>query len=681
MSPWPLRTLLPLGLLLAQLPAAARAARENPVRKVINLLQMVDKKVSEEGAQREKQFDAIMCYYRTMQASLQKSVASAEFNIPQFESRIQEDISKKQMLEQELLQLRAQRNEAQQTLDSAKVLQAQATGSLKDEVAELTENTNALSKAILAIEKGSGGSFLQASNAQLLQKLSLTMDMAVADRDMLAAFIGGAGGQTPPSAEILGILKQLHDTMTSDLAKADKQLAVAMMNFESLLQSKRNILTTSIQAIEERTRREGELAVEIAQLKHELADFNRNSANDQHFFANSLMAMKQREEEWNVYLQVQSQETITIMETIKLLNEDDATELFKKTLPSPAVSFLQLPASGREVREQALAKLRKASTSDPRVNLLEMAVRGQKVGFDQLVAKLDELSSLLKEEQTEDDRKKAFCESMIDKAEDETKAAHRTALDTKSVMQNMENSLDELIQNIDGVTKSIADLDKHVAEATAMRKQENSLAMESLATNNAAMELLEMAKNKLLKFYGPRLIPWKPAAALSQRGSSSKQQAQQSQQKALAERFGEEPQADFAYEKKTAESGGAIAMMNLLKELIVKKTTMLQTQEQIDQEEYQKVIEDSAAKRRIDVSTLATWRNARAELEADLHEVRGNFESHEGAVATAQRELSYLHRDCDWLLQNFKLRQEARLNELEAMQEARAVLSGADYSL
>jgi len=35
-----------------------------------------------------------------------------------------------------------------------------------------------------------------------------------------------------------------------------------------------------------------------------------------------------------------------------------------------------------------------------------------------------------------------------------------------------------------------------------------------------------------------------------------------------------------------------------------------------------------------------------------------------------------LHGECDWVLRNFELRQRARLQEIEAIQQAKAILSG-----
>merc|ERR1719421_1841176 len=54
------------------------------------------------------------------------------------------------------------------------------------------------------------------------------------------------------------------------------------------------------------------------------------------------------------------------------------------------------------------------------------------------------------------------------------------------------------------------ELDKQVAEATSMRKEEHAEYVDTLAADNAAIQLLGVAKNRLYKFYAPKL--YKPPA-------------------------------------------------------------------------------------------------------------------------------------------------------------------------
>merc|ERR1719465_132595 len=92
--------------------------------------------------------------------------------------------------------------------------------------------------------------------------------------------------------------------------------------------------------IEVKTVRIGELAVEIVQMKEDLDDTGKALLEDKKFLADmdKNCATKTAEHEENMKLR--STELLALADTIKILNDDDALELFKKTLPASA-SFVQ----------------------------------------------------------------------------------------------------------------------------------------------------------------------------------------------------------------------------------------------------------------------------------------------------------------------------------------------------
>merc|ERR1719214_64734 len=69
----------------------------------------------------------------------------------------------------------------------------------------------------------------------------------------------------------------------------------------------------------------------------------------------------------------------------------------------------------------------------------------------------------------------------------------------------MTEGIKTLTDEIKALTDGIAALDKSVAEATATRKEEHDEFVTVGAQNNAAVQLLEVAKNRLNKFYNPTL--------------------------------------------------------------------------------------------------------------------------------------------------------------------------------
>lgn len=645
----------------------------NPIRKVIRLLQAMDEKVREEGKNREKLFDKYMCYCTDSEKSLTKSIATAEERLPQLQTNTKEASAEHSQLREELKQHKTERSEAQKAITTSTALGEKELKALGAEEQELKDNIKALGRAAKAVQKGMGD-FLQTGAAKTLQKLSLSMDMATADRDVLANFlVGESNADAPQSGEILGILKEMYDQMSKDLQNVQAEITTTTNNLENLLMAKKKEVAAASKAIEAKTAREGELAVDIATLKHDLADVSETLENDQTFLVDLKRSCKVKQEEWKDYQTMQSQELIALSETIKLLNDDDALELFKKTLPSSASfvessppSFIQMKLTSRGLRHRAVASLRAVSNSDPRFDLLELAVRGESRGFDKIIAMINDLVGVLHQEQKEDDHKKSFCLSEIDKSEDEYKIARRAVSDTKATIADRADSLAELNFEIGNMVAGIRELDKQVAETTAARKKEHAVSVDEMAENSAAKGLLEVAKNRLRKFYDPKLFK-----------APKKQEADGVE---LLQQGFRQPEADLSYKKKNEEKGGVVAMINMLREDLIKKITIMETEEKEAQSDYEKYVEEVTKKRALDSKALSDKEGEKAELEASLHEDKETLSDHQNDVMVNQKEIADLHQDCDWFLKNFELRQQARADEQDALSKAKAVLSGADYS-
>merc|ERR1712039_1054447 len=103
--------------------------------------------------------------------------------------------------------------------------------------------------------------------------------------------------------------------------------------------------------------------------------------------------------------------------------------------------------------------------------------------------------------------------------------------------------------------------------------------------------------------------------------------------------------------------------------------------EKESQAEYETFMADSAAKRAEDTKSIAMKEAAKADLGAEVEKLSGEkAATMKEAMATAEY-IKDLHLDCDWLLANFETRKAARAGEVESLKNAKAVLSGADYSL
>merc|ERR1719401_2668110 len=110
---------------------------------------------------------------------------------------------------------------------------------------------------------------------------------------------------------------------------------------------------------------------------------------------------------------------------------------------------------------------------DPRLDLIELAMHGSKMGFEKIIKMIDELVVDLKKEQTLDDEKKQYCLSELDKAEDKKKGLEWDISDLEKAIADEKEAIATLTSEIDALTDGIQKLDKAVSEATETRKEEH----------------------------------------------------------------------------------------------------------------------------------------------------------------------------------------------------------------
>jgi len=243
---------------------------------------------------------------------------------------------------------------------------------------------------------------------------------------------------------------------------------------------------------------------------------------------------------------------------------------------------------------------------------------------------------------------------------------------------DLKEKISTLTSEIDSLEDGIKALDKQVSEATDERKEEHEDNVETLANDNAAKQLIGLAKNRMNKFYNPKMYKAPPKRQLSEEERISDNFAF-----AQGSRVAPPPPPETfgAYAKKGEESGGVIAMLDMMVADLDKEITEIETEEKENQAEYEQFMKDSAEKRANDAKSIEDKAGAKAGLEEDLQEAKVSKKDKAKELMATEKFMASLHLECDWLLKNFDLRKEARDSEIDALKKAKAVLSGADFSL
>jgi len=639
---------------------------------VVTMPQNMQKKVSAEGEKEEELFDKFMCYCKNSGGDLSKSIADANTKIPQLGADIEASVAKKKTLKEDLKQHQIDRSAAKGAMADATAIRNKENKEYSKTAAASKANIGAMGAAIKSLESGMAGGFLQTRGAAILRKfVQVHEQMSTADREDITAFLDGSSstGYVPQSGQITGILKEMHDDMSRDLADATAAEKAAVEGFDGLIAAKTREVNALTKAIETKTVKQGELAVSIIQMKNDLDDTSTALIEDQKFLGDMDKNCEAKSKEWDVRSKTRAEELVAISETIKILNDDDALELFKNALPG-ASSFVQVADSSAQ-RSQALkilSSLRKSQGAEPRLDFLTLCMQGKKVGFEKVIKMIDNMTAELKKEQLDDDKKKDYCTKQFDLSDDKKKALEQKNADLETSISEANDGIATTTSEIKALKDAVKKLDKSVAEASEQRKEEHEDFTQLMASDSAAKEILKFAINRLNKFYNPKLYvaPAKPAFVATH----------------SAERPAPAPETFSGdYEKKGEQSNGVIAMVNLLVKDLDKEMTEAETSEEINQKDYEQLMTDSADKKADDMKSLTEKTGAKAAMQGELEQSKEDKASTGKELMATHQYIATLHAECDWLVQYFDVRKNARADEVDALGKAKAVLSGADYSL
>merc|ERR1719253_428184 len=195
---------------------------------------------------------------------------------------------------------------------------------------------------------------------------------------------------------------------------------------------------------------------------------------------------------------------------------------------------------------------------------------------------IDGMVGVLGKEQADDEAQKKFCDAEFAKADAQNKASHEKLDSLASSLEDMHAAADTLTSEIEALTAEIQALDKTVAEATSTRKADHEAFLTSSTETQAATQLIERAKNRLVKFYRPNLYKEAPKRELTDEekiyassgrsdmiatdapqmiaGTTQAVYVQMQDDAAPAP----PPETWGAYQKKDGKSNGVMALMDML---------------------------------------------------------------------------------------------------------------------
>merc|ERR1719316_2344520 len=235
------------------------------------------------------------------------------------------------------------------------------------------------------------------------------------------------------------------------------------------------------------------------------------------------------------------------------------------------------------------------------------------------------------------------------------------------------------MEEISGLEASIAALDKETADATEQRKEEHAAYVAQMQMNEAAMGLVEKAKNRMQKFYNPTLYkaPPKTENTMEEKIIEAGTFVQIRRSDVAPPPAPEMPSGPV---QKSGKSAGVIGMMDTIIKDLGDDMKDMEYEEKTAQKDYAELMADSQATRAGDTKALTGKSSTKAETENTLMATKETRSATSTDLKQVQTVIQDLHAACDFIMQNHDLRKEARTNEIEGLKNAKAVLSGASFS-
>lgn len=593
---------------------------------------------------------------------------------------------------------------------------------------ELKANIKAFAKAIQALESGSSNSFLQTDEAAVLRRLVDSDRLPEDTREAMTSLLGmsedsgNSDEDAAPSSEVIGICKQLQESFEENLAKVVKQEKDDVKEFEMLQESSKKEGKALVAAIKSKTERVAEVRARIVDIDDDAESTSESLQRDKVFVEQMQTTCSTLESTYSEHQRMRGEEVLTLAQTIKILGNDDTKELFAlNQQASPAASFLQVRSrGGSSLRKQEAIKLLRAAKAEQKeqsnlqVNLLLLALKGKKANFGRILKMVDDMLATLKSEDAADVKKKRSCMKENEETSDSLVDIKEEIKSKSKVITDREETLKTLKVEIGHLADKIKQIDKAMAQSTSDRKANHEDFVQLLEKNRKAADIIEQAKERLMKFYNPKVAAYKPKEdkeqVASQKGKTNPnlfgpgamgmmrgmtgfdQEAADEQEVAEVQ---DEMDAEASsssdeevpppkgpgklknYVKSNQASASALELLNSVRNEILRDTAEAQQEEKNHKASYQMMLQNANKKRASMVRTLMSKQRVKATLEEDIHKLRGKRAQSESVKSDLTRYFMSLQQDCDFLLKNFQLRYASRVTQRNALTQAQTILAGA----
>merc|ERR1719276_690073 len=277
--------------------------------------------------------------------------------------------------------------------------------------------------------------------------------------------------------------------------------------------------------------------------------------------------------------------------------------------------------------------------------------------FTRVKKAIDDMVTQLLQEKADEIKHKDFCVEEFNTNQLQTEKKEREKKDLIAKIEDLELTIKTLTEEIDKLKSEIAEMQVQMKRAGEDREKENKEFQMTVADQRATQKLLTAALNILKGFYE------KKAAALVQ----------------VQEPAGPPPPPGFEAYKKNAAAGGVMGMIQqIINDAKAMEAEVIRSEEDA-QKAYEDFVKDTNGSIDAKSKDIVNKSETKAKAEGDRVEAKEDKEAVMLELEQLSNYKAELHSSCDFVMKNFEIRQTARDEEIEALKQAKAILSGAKF--
>lgn len=640
-----------------------------PVNKVIQLLRDMLAQLDKEQGEDEATYNKLACWCETNEKDKTRAIDGANAKIREIETslggvEVGAPSPAEVRLRKEIEALRKDIQANQQALARAQHIRNREHDEFEGENKDLSNAIASLKAAIVVLSKH------HAPPAEALMHISSVIKLQMQKHaDMLqgvikphwgrtiTSFMQGFFGQAPTfkqaysagSGEIYGILQQMLETFESNLGAAGKEEADAQSSFEDLKKAKEDQIDAAEDELDNKQDQLAEVGEHDAQAWQDLEDTKATLAADEEYLADLKEKCTMTDSEWEDRQSKRQAEMKAVSEALAILTQDDAHDNFVRTFNPSLQQKTVVPGSAR--RNRVVAVLRAAAKITDGERLLQLAQSVQLDSFTRVKSAIDKMVSQLLKEQSDEQKHRDFCVEERNQNERQTAQKDQEKTVLSETVEQKTRDIAKLSDDIAALKRDTLDAQVEIKRAGQAREAENKDFQMTVSDQRETRAILKKALDVLAHEYGQ--------TALMQQGPP--------------------PPADFKKYEKVAAGG----VMSLLQQIIEDTTAMEKATVQAERDAqgaYEKFVKDTNDVVSSYQKSIVDKSEDKAKAEDDKNTASQDLASVVDQLEELATYSANLHQSCDFIVKNFDVRQTSRSQEIEALRQAKAILSGSAFA-